>query len=284
MKRLLIIITAALMALPAWSAPIDLSEYTETAAYGDIAASDTSLAEDLSVADFPNMDALMGYMFFLSYDGMRQGVGQGGLVAYTMDGGWISSWRMDGTPVDFLENLPRSTLVTPYPVPAPLAEMLFLGVGDIATARAIQGLPEDETHIMVIAVWKIYGEVVLKDPLYAIAERGINERISAHGLEPADFYASLEAATGEREMEFIARLLDSRTDADAEIEKGMAAIRVNSRVDEDRTVLYILVGLGCAAGIVLIGTGLYLAASGKASDGYNDSEGAEDAPDGGDTE
>ena len=278
MRRILaVLMAAAIMATPVFSEKMDLSSYVETVPFGDIRNADTEIAPDISIYDFPDKDSLLGYMFLLAYYGLMQHEGQGGLLAYTADGDWITSWRMaDTTPEDFLVNLPKSTLIAPYPLPTTVAESFFLGLGDIASARLLRGLPPEEDCVVLIAVWKIYDEVVLTDPVYALAKKGIDQRISAHGLDPEAFYADYEEATGIGEMDFIAGLMETKGNADRAIEEGMSLIAEHNRVEEQPTLFYILLGAAGLLGVVLGVVLIVIASVNRKADGYNDIEGAED--------
>ena len=191
----------------------------------------------------------------------------------------------DTTPEDFLVNLPKSTLFAPYPLPTTVAESFFLGLGDIASARLLRGLPPEEDYVVLIAVWKIYDEVVLTDPVYALAKKGIDQRISAHGLDPESFYADYEEATGIGEMDFIAGLMETKGNADRAIEEGMSLIAEHNRVEEQPTLFYILLGAAGLLGVVLGVVLIVIVSVNRKADGYNDSEGTDgddhiDAPQG----
>lgn len=220
--------------------------------FGDFSAEGMELTAALSASDFPDTDSYMAYMFLLSYAGLMNREGQGGLVCYNSKGGWITSWRMDGTPEDFLIRMPRSTLVIPQVFPAPVASVLFASIGDLASSRAIEGATTPEEAVIVFSVWKIYGETILRDPVYTLSEMVIDSRIYAHGLEPSDFFASYKEATGISEEEFITSAKDSRLSADQVIEDAMSIIQRHEMETETRTFLYILIGISISVVFITV--------------------------------
>lgn len=221
-------------------------------AFGDFSAEGMELTAALSASDFPDTDSYMAYMFLLSYAGLMNREGQGGLVCYDSKGEWITSWRMDGTPENFLIRMPRSTLVIPQVFPAPVASVLFASIGDLASSRAIEGATTPEDAVIVFSVWKIYGETVLRDPVYTLSEKAIASRISAHGLEPSVFFASYKEATGISEEEFITSARDSRLSADQIIEDAMSVIQRHETKTETRTFLYILIGISVSVVLITV--------------------------------
>lgn len=220
--------------------------------FGDFSAEGMELTSALSASDFPDADSYMAYMFLLSYAGLMNREGQGGLVCYDSKGDWITSWRMEGTPEDFLIRMPRSTLVIPQVFPAPVASVLFASIGDLASSRAIEGATSPEDAVIVFSVWKIYGETILRDPVYTLSEMVIDSRIYAHGLEPSDFFALYKDATGTSEEEFIASAKDSRLSADQIIEDAMSVIRRHETETETRTFLYILIGISISVVLITV--------------------------------
>ena len=271
MKPISIIIALMLSVLPLSAAPADSPEAPEI---------DMSIAPNPELLDFPDIDTLMLYGFAMSYEGLLQGVGDGGLIAYTSDNEWVTGWRPDTTPVSFFESLPRSTLVTPVVLPKEAAAALFIGLGDIASARIIKGLPAENTHLIVISFWKTYGEVTLRDPLYVMAERLTNERIQAHGLDPESFYKEYEAISGVTEMDFITSMMAPDANADKAIENAMSAIRVARRDGDFRGIS--LERLFIGGGIAFVAATIFLLIafrSGSALSDYND-DAREENPEG----
>ena len=280
MRRILIAMLIALSLMPlSADGKLDFTIMEETQEYGDLSGDAMEIAEDLSIEDFPDYDSLLAYAFVLSYDGLRQQIGDGGIAAFDDNLEAIASWKMPGTPDSFFEHLPPDTLVTPYVVPAPVAEILFLGLGDIHSARALRALDESSA-VTLYTIWKIYGEVVIKDPVYALAEIGIDRRIAAHGYEPDVFYALYEEATGITEEEFVSSLMETKGDADKAIEEGMSLIKEYSTVAEDRRpVLILLAVLGVLLVMVLVAGIMIFVQSRKTEsdpDGYNHYEGEPD--------
>lgn len=220
--------------------------------FGDFSVEGMELTAPLSASDFPDTDSYMAYMFLLSYAGLMNREGQGGLVCYDSKGEWITSWSMDGTPEDFLIHMPRSTLVIPQVFPAPVASVLFASIGDLASSRAIEGATTPEDAVIVFSVWKIYGETILRNPVYTLSEKAIDSRICAHGLEPSDFFESYKKATGISEEEFIASAKDSRFSADQIIEDAMSVIQRHETENETRSFLYILIGISISVVLITV--------------------------------
>ena len=274
MKPITIIIALIITVIPLSAAPADSTAPAETTGI------DMSIAPNPELLDFPDIDTLMLYGFAMSYEGLLQGVGDGGLIAYTSDNEWVTGWRPDTTPVSFFESLPRSTLVTPVVLPKEAAAALFIGLGDITSARIIKGLPAGNTHLIVISFWKTYGEVTLRDPLYVMAERLTNERIQAYGLDPESFYREYEAISGVTEMDFISSMMAPDANADKAIENAMSEIRAARQNGDFRGINLerLFIGGGIA---FLIATVFLLIAfrSGSALSDYND-DAREENPEG----
>lgn len=166
----------------------------------------------LQDGEFEDTDTLMDYWFLVSYNLMLQEKGLGGILAFDPESmEYVAGYRMRSTPEDFFTNLPNSTLMSPMFMPAGVARMIFLSLGDADSIARISYL-DDTDAILLISVLKFYDneEVVLEEAAFSLARQAIEGSFGASGLEIPEAYAVYERS-GVSQDELVERILSGES-------------------------------------------------------------------------
>lgn len=178
----------------------------------------------LQQGEFVDTDTLMDYWFLVSYNLMLQDKGLGGILAFDPESmEYVAGYRMASTPEDFFTNIPNSTLMSPIFMPAGVARMIFLSLGDADSLSRIAYLDDTEA-IMLVSVLKVYDneEIVLEEAAFSLARQAIEGSFGASGLEIPDAYAVYERH-GVSQDDLIGMLLSGERTAN---EMSLEAIRM----------------------------------------------------------
>ena len=212
---------------------------------GSLAAEDEIVG--FASGTFSDIDEITAYAFVTSIDALMQGKGVGGLIALDDDGGIALAWSVEGTPVDFFTEMPDDTLVTPAVVTVPVASAYFKMLGCPSNAM---DLMEQNSYIMLVSVWKSNGEV-LEDYRYAFAEKAIESKATAQGVEASMVYSYWNSC-GYTDDQVIWSVAAGHS-VDDIVLTAIRAERVSPRTVEkkDTTVMALL---GVVAIILLVGT------------------------------
>lgn len=191
--------------------------------------------------------------FVTCYDALAQKKGMGGYLITSADGEPLSGWLQEGTPKDFFERLPASTLAIPQVLPVAGCAMLCKAVGDESSVAVLKEHAIDNGAVVMIMVYKTYEPVEIDVPYRALARQEMEKSVGQLGMNKDEFY-SLFAEKGVDAETLTDRVLAGENPRDIALE-GLT-LKQNLRQPEDKgmmTALAVVLGiLGLGVVIALV--------------------------------